>query len=56
MFQFMKYKFENELVDPINIKAQIDKYQRLISDFNNEVDSALSVSNAITEIEFSYEA
>lgn len=45
-----------ELVDPINIKAQIDEYQRLISDFNNEVDSALSVSNAITEIEFSYEA
>lgn len=45
-----------ELVDPINIKAQIDEYQRLISDFNSEVDSALSVSNAITEIEFSYEA
>lgn len=45
-----------ELVDPINIKVQIDKYQRLISDFESEVDSALSVSNAITEIEFSYEA
>lgn len=45
-----------ELIDPINIKAQIDEYQRLISDFNSEVDSALSVSNAITEIEFSYEA
>lgn len=45
-----------ELIDPINIKAQIDKYQRLISDFKSEVDSALSVSNAITEIEFSYEA
>lgn len=45
-----------ELIDPINIKAQIDEYQRLISDFQSEVDSALSVSNAITEIEFSYEA
>lgn len=45
-----------ELVDPINIKTQIDKYQHLISDFESEVDSALSVSNAITEIEFSYEA
>ena len=45
-----------ELIDPINIKAQIDEYQRLISNFESEVDSALSVSNAITEIEFSYEA
>lgn len=43
-----------ELVDPLNIKNEIEKLEKLISEFMVEVDSALSVSNAITEIEISY--
>lgn len=43
-----------ELVDPIGIVGEIEKLEKEISDFKVEVDAALSVSNAITEIEISY--
>lgn len=43
-----------ELVDPLKIKEEIDKLSAEIDAFMVEVDAALSVSNAITEIEFSY--
>ena len=43
-----------ELVDPIKIKEKIDKLEKEISEFEAEIDSALSVSNAITEILIEY--
>lgn len=43
-----------ELVDPIDVKSIIGSLDDSISKFKAEVDSALSVSNAITEIEIEY--
>lgn len=43
-----------ELVDPIDVSAKIEALDKQRNDFMVEVDSALSVSNAITEIEISY--
>ena len=43
-----------EIVDPIGAEAEIRKLSDEIDTFMAEVDAALSVSNAITEIEFSY--
>ena len=43
-----------ELVDPINILDKINQLEEKINAFKAEVDSALSVSNAITEIEVTY--
>ena len=42
------------LVDPIDVSAEIDKLDDWISKFDAEVDSALSVSNAITELTIEY--
>ena len=42
------------IVDAIGIEEEIKKYDSLISQFNIDIDSALSVSNAITEIEVTY--
>ncbi len=39
------------LIDPICILKKIEKLENEISDFKSEVDSALSVSNALTFIE-----
>lgn len=43
-----------ELIDPIKILDRINDLEESIANFKAEVDSALSVSNAITEIEISY--
>lgn len=43
-----------ELVDPIDILKKMDELEEKIAAFKAEVDAALSVSNAITEIEISY--
>ena len=43
-----------ELIDPIKILDRINELEESIANFKAEVDSALSVSNAITEIEISY--
>ena len=43
-----------ELVDPLNIRKAIAALEEQISTFLVEVDAALSVSNAITEIEIAY--
>ena len=43
-----------ELVDPIGILDKINALEESINAFKAEVDSTLSVSNAITEIEISY--
>ena len=43
-----------ELVDPIKILDKINALEDKIASFKAEVDAALSVSNAITEIEISY--
>lgn len=43
-----------ELVDPLGAEKIIETLEKEINDFNVEVDSALSVSNALTEIEISY--
>lgn len=39
-----------ELIDPVNILEKIEALEVEIADFTTEVDSALSVSNALTEI------
>lgn len=43
-----------ELVDPLNVLEKIDALEKKINDFMAEVDSTLSVSNALTEIEIEY--
>jgi hypothetical protein len=43
-----------ELVDPIKILDKINALEEHINTFKAEVDAALSVSNAITEIEVNY--
>ena len=43
-----------EIVDPIGISDVMARLRDEIDNFNVEVDSALSVSNALTEIEITY--
>lgn len=43
-----------ELIDPIKILDKINALEESINAFKSEVDAALSVSNAVTEIEISY--
>jgi hypothetical protein len=43
-----------ELVDPIKIKDKIDELEKEISEFETEIDSCLSCSNAMTEITVEY--
>lgn len=44
-----------DFVDPLNVNEIRKNLETMIADFNADVDSSLSVSNAITQIEFSYE-
>ena len=44
-----------ELLDPIRVENRIRELDKEITTFETEVDSALSVSNAVTEITVSYE-
>lgn len=46
--------YETKLVDPIDIQGKIAMLRDYIDKFKSDVDSALSVSNAITEIEITY--
>ena len=46
--------YEVKIVDPIDIQKKIATLNDYICKFSSDVDSALSVSNAITEIEISY--
>ena len=43
-----------DIIDPLNIAKIIENLDNEINEFNAEVDAALSVSNALTVIEFSY--
>ena len=43
-----------EVIDPLNALEKVRQMEEFIYRFSNEVDAALSVSNAITEIEISY--
>lgn len=45
---------EFSMIDPLDISAKIEEIDKEIDEFNAEVDSALSVSNALTVIEFEY--
>lgn len=44
-----------DLLDPLDVIKYIKELEEYIDTFNNDVDAALSVSNAVTIIEFSYE-
>ena len=43
-----------DLIDPNNVAVRIAELRDYVDEFNAEVDAALSVSNALTVIEFSY--
>lgn len=43
-----------EIVDPIGIKAEMERLEKEINDFTVEIDSALSVSNSLTELTIEY--
>lgn len=43
-----------ELVDPLHVLDKIEDLEKKINDFMAEVDSSLSVSNALTEITIEY--
>lgn len=43
-----------ELVDPLKVLEKIEDLEKKVSDFMAEVDSALSTSNALTEITIEY--
>lgn len=51
-----KYIEQNqyELIDPLKILDKIEDLEKRINDFMAEVDSTLSVSNALTEITIEY--
>jgi len=44
-----------EIVDPINASAEANKLQKEVDEFFSDVDSALSVSNALTTIVVDYD-
>ena len=43
-----------EIVDPIGIRAEMERIEKEINNFTVEIDSALSVSNALTELTIEY--
>lgn len=43
-----------DLLDPNNVKSGIEALNEMIENFESDIDSALSVSNAVTIIEFEY--
>lgn len=43
-----------DFIDPINVLSKIEDLKKKTSEFLSEVDSALSVSNALTEIKIEY--
>ena len=43
-----------DLIDPLDITKVMEALDAEINEFNAEVDAALSVSNALTVIEFEY--
>lgn len=43
-----------EIVDPIKVNEEIERLEALINEFTVEIDAALSVSNALTEITVEY--
>lgn len=43
-----------EIVDPIGIRAEMERLEKEINDFTVDIDSALSVSNALTELTIEY--
>lgn len=43
-----------DLLDPLKVESLMEKLEAEINEFETEVDSALSVSNALTVIEFEY--
>ena len=43
-----------DLIDPLKVNDIIEKMTDEINEFNTEIDAALSVSNALTVIEFEY--
>lgn len=43
-----------EIVDPIGIRAEMERLEKEVNDFTVEIDSALSVSNALTELTIEY--
>lgn len=43
-----------EIIDPLGVKGEMEKLEKEINTFMVDIDSALSVSNAITEVEISY--
>jgi hypothetical protein len=43
-----------DLIDPLNVADLMEKLTDEINEFNTEIDAALSVSNALTVIEFEY--
>lgn len=43
-----------ELLDPLNVLDKIERTEERINNFMSEIDSVLSVSNALTEIEVKY--
>lgn len=44
-----------EVVDPLGVVAEMERLSKLIDGFSVKIDSALSVSNALTEITVEYE-
>lgn len=43
-----------DLIDPLNLASEMEVLMEEINEFETEVDAALSVSNAVTVIEFEY--
>lgn len=43
-----------EIIDPIGITGEMERLEKLINGFMVDIDSALSVSNALTEITIEY--
>lgn len=46
---------KTDIIDPLNVQQRIKELEKSIYDFETDVDAALSVSNATTEITVEYE-
>ena len=43
-----------DLIDPLDISGEIEKLSEFVDQFEHEIDSKISVSNALTTITISY--
>jgi hypothetical protein len=52
--KFYRERLEAKLVDPLNLKDELDKWETEIEEFEKNVDIQLQISNATVQVEVTY--